>query len=428
MSNDPIRDAIRRAQRALSNELGVTPESLQRAILDGVGEIAGVIITDNREPERGPFVFYAADPVEITPEQREQMITQAMASDSRLTRETAAAAIDAASTDTLALSTEYQVAMRQAETGFDHDVLHLSIKRIDREPIRDWRVLQQIKNAIVGEECEAFELYPAESRLVDTANQYHLWVFTDPNVRVPVGFVHRLVDTMPVGKSQQRKFAAPDALMPSKAQLGDSLRKLCTWMRDNTGPSDGTMEILIEAKALLDQIDKAQKIAQEQRVAIVTGILNVREAVLPQELREQIARVGVEKIIEAAEIQNKWVFSDAECNRRRLAELRRIIADDPALDSVSDAGEFREELEALQAWELASEDSPITLESHIRRLSCALDHVTLAQNILDPIACGKGSTFGAHDVAKQCDEHLQETRDALSGLLGGIQKLTGDKS
>jgi len=29
---------------------------------------------------------------------------------------------------------------------------------------------------IVGEEHEAFEVYPAESRLVDTANQYHLWV------------------------------------------------------------------------------------------------------------------------------------------------------------------------------------------------------------------------------------------------------------
>ena len=63
----------------------------------------------------------------------------------------------------------------------------LSIKRIDRKPIHDWRDLQRIKNEIVGPECEAVELYPAESRLVDEANQFHLWVFED-GVRLPIGF------------------------------------------------------------------------------------------------------------------------------------------------------------------------------------------------------------------------------------------------
>ena len=64
----------------------------------------------------------------------------------------------------------------------------LSIKRIDREPIHDWRELQDIKNALVGPECEAVELYPAESRLTDTANQYHLWCITDPEIRWPFGY------------------------------------------------------------------------------------------------------------------------------------------------------------------------------------------------------------------------------------------------
>jgi hypothetical protein len=54
--------------------------------------------------------------------------------------------------------------------------LHLSIKRRDRKVIHDWRDLQQIKNDCAGPEREALELYPAESRLIDTANQYHLWV------------------------------------------------------------------------------------------------------------------------------------------------------------------------------------------------------------------------------------------------------------
>lgn len=62
----------------------------------------------------------------------------------------------------------------------------LSIKRHDREPARDWRHLQQIKNEILGEEREALELFPRESRLMDTSNQYHLWAFPK-GVEIPIG-------------------------------------------------------------------------------------------------------------------------------------------------------------------------------------------------------------------------------------------------
>lgn len=68
------------------------------------------------------------------------------------------------------------------------DMIWLSIKRRDKAPAKDWRHFQRIKNELVGAENEAMEIYPAESRLVDTANQYHLWVFKDPNFRIPVGF------------------------------------------------------------------------------------------------------------------------------------------------------------------------------------------------------------------------------------------------
>lgn len=70
----------------------------------------------------------------------------------------------------------------------DGEIIHLSIKRIDIEAIHDWRDLQEIKNKIVGEENEAIEIYPAESRLVDMANQYHIYVWKDPNFRIPLGF------------------------------------------------------------------------------------------------------------------------------------------------------------------------------------------------------------------------------------------------
>lgn len=84
----------------------------------------------------------------------------------------------------------YQVEERAAEVvaeGWPR-MIWLSIKRRDREPIHDWRDLQRIKSELVGAECEAVELYPAESRVVDTANQYHLWVIAEPGVRFPIGF------------------------------------------------------------------------------------------------------------------------------------------------------------------------------------------------------------------------------------------------
>jgi hypothetical protein len=71
---------------------------------------------------------------------------------------------------------------------------HLNIRRIDGFPGRDWRHFQQIKNELCGEECEAVELYPAESRLIDQGNKYHLWVVTDPAYRFPFGWEKRDVD------------------------------------------------------------------------------------------------------------------------------------------------------------------------------------------------------------------------------------------
>lgn len=84
--------------------------------------------------------------------------------------------------------------LKRAGFGQDlGDVAWLSIKRRDRDVIRDWRELQAIKNAVIGPEHEGFELYPAESRLCDTANQFHLFVFMQARVRMPVGFTVREV-------------------------------------------------------------------------------------------------------------------------------------------------------------------------------------------------------------------------------------------
>jgi len=82
----------------------------------------------------------------------------------------------------------------------------LSIRRDDRKAIHDWREMQQIKNDIVGREHEGVELYPAESRKVDAANQYHMFVMRDPEYRFPFGFESGGVSDTPFMSSQQRPF------------------------------------------------------------------------------------------------------------------------------------------------------------------------------------------------------------------------------
>lgn len=86
---------------------------------------------------------------------------------------------------------------------------HLSIKTHDRSPIRDWRDLQRIKNELCGPEREGIELFPAESRLVDTANQFHLFVMPR-GVRLPFGWTTRLVSETEGHGSRQRPWE-PDA-------------------------------------------------------------------------------------------------------------------------------------------------------------------------------------------------------------------------
>jgi hypothetical protein len=86
----------------------------------------------------------------------------------------------------------YQVQVRKVG---EPEFYQLNIRRRDGGPIlRDWRHFQYIKNQLLGEECEAVELYPAESRLVDTSNKFHLWGTRDPTYRFPFGFDARYVE------------------------------------------------------------------------------------------------------------------------------------------------------------------------------------------------------------------------------------------
>jgi hypothetical protein len=90
-------------------------------------------------------------------------------------------------------------------THHGEDVIHISYHRRDRAPIRDWRIGQRLKNELAGPEYEGIEIYPAESRLVDTSNEYHLWCVP---WAFPLGFDYRDLAT----QDQIDQSTAPDAI------------------------------------------------------------------------------------------------------------------------------------------------------------------------------------------------------------------------
>jgi hypothetical protein len=250
MSHDPIRDAIRRAM--ISKGAALLNEQAKQS-------------SDDAD---GPFDFYEARAVLPEGKTREQMVAE-LAQTSGVSLEVAADAYRRGLEEVrIAKSSKYQVAVSEdCPNGFGVPMVHLSIKRLDREPIRDWRELQQIKNAIVGEEAEAIEIYPADSRLVDAANQYHLWCFR-PGFKIPVGFDTRLVGSheQSISGSKQRRFESPDALLPTRAEISDSLRDLLACVhRGGTVPS----AVRNHASTLVEQIEHARQLLPSSEVTVI---------------------------------------------------------------------------------------------------------------------------------------------------------------
>jgi hypothetical protein len=108
----------------------------------------------------------------------------------------------------------------RVEIAYHSTVIQLTITRHDRQPCHEWRHFQQIKNELVGPEYEAVELFPAESRLVDTSNEYHLWVQPTPGVRLPFGFPGRFVLARPLSASL---FAATTPAQPGTTSGTDRM-------------------------------------------------------------------------------------------------------------------------------------------------------------------------------------------------------------
>lgn len=141
-------------------------------------------------PKWTPFVRSHMPPVTA-----DEVITN-LSAGAAITREEAHRQAARMMAEEVYLNSRYQVQVYRGikPDGFP-EVIWLSVKRRDKKAFlgKDWRDLQRVKNELVGPEHEAVELYPAESRLVDTSNQYHLWVFAEAGLRYPFGWAEREV-------------------------------------------------------------------------------------------------------------------------------------------------------------------------------------------------------------------------------------------
>src|SRR5262245_4281241 len=121
--------------------------------------------------------------------------------------------------DRIYRNSRYQVSVWYEENDQMGKYIHLSIKDIDKTARHDFRDYQRIKNELCGPETEGIELYPAESRLVDTCNQFHMYVLPH---RLPFGFSERLIAD---GKSRSMPNAVqrPFEVRPDDCLSGDEL-------------------------------------------------------------------------------------------------------------------------------------------------------------------------------------------------------------
>ncbi len=122
------------------------------------------------------------------------------------------------------INSRYQVDVELIDTG----AMYLSIKlKLPNRTYHDWRDFQRIKNELCGPEREAVELYPAESRLVDTADQYHLWVLPEGE-SFSFGFHERIVSEYieADGYGSQRPFDVKPPDLWSRGQLMTAINAL----------------------------------------------------------------------------------------------------------------------------------------------------------------------------------------------------------
>lgn len=196
---------VPRDPRQVSDKLkSVAAQIIELMIRDALTAVRQRL-TALADPEPGSDPWQAMQPAKMVPE-RAAMLA-----------EKSGVPLDQIMAQEMWMNDLYTVTVRRmpysdlADGGLNVGMIHLSIRRFDRAAVRDWRHFQRIKNDIVGPEHEGVELYPAESRLNDEANQYHMYVIDKAGHHFPIGSGERTVGEASLGGlSQQRPFHPAD--------------------------------------------------------------------------------------------------------------------------------------------------------------------------------------------------------------------------
>ena len=170
----------------------------------------------NRLPKWTPFV--RVTPV-MAPAKRERLIQDtirlAAASGFPMTSDEVVEMMEAKAEQEMYQNSRYTVLVFRDEVNEPGcpAMIHLSIRRNDRARPREerWRDFQRIKSELVGPDNEGAELYPAEDRVADCADQFHIFVLADPELRFPFGFKQGMrAGPQPGGAAAQTPFDADD--------------------------------------------------------------------------------------------------------------------------------------------------------------------------------------------------------------------------
>ncbi len=94
----------------------------------------------------------------------------------------------------------------------------ISMHRRDHGRDIPWADKQHCKNQLIGTECEGVEMLPANARLIDVHNTYHLFVNVDPTFQLPFRF-----GAAPAGRQVSPASAFRGLDKPAAGPLGDPL-------------------------------------------------------------------------------------------------------------------------------------------------------------------------------------------------------------
>lgn len=157
-------------------------------------------MNNNVNPKGGELI--KADILPWSDEKLEREINKLMKAFSHFTYEQAKISLHKDIYAETYVNNIYQVAVYRGKDA--DDLIHvdelkgrcvwLSIKRRDKRPVNNWQDMQTMKNRLVGVNFDAIQMFPAESRMVNTANQYHLIVLPE-DANFPFGWGSRFVVT-----------------------------------------------------------------------------------------------------------------------------------------------------------------------------------------------------------------------------------------